>query len=313
MKGQLFMIKEDRLNEILRLFPVEMKEKMHFEKIKYTQLREIRIRVNQHIRIRTCTGELAIEDFEVNENQIYKIIEKACEYSLYSYEENMKQGFITIKGGHRIGIGGHVLAEKGGVKGLSKITFLCIRAAHEVMGCADSIMDFVYGEGRLKHTLIVSPPAYGKTTLLRDLVRQLSDGCRLSNNMVVSGKNVCVIDERSEIAACFKGVPQNNVGTRTDVLDNCPKSEGMLMAVRALSPQIIAVDEIGGIKDVEAVMYCIHCGCIVVGTVHGWNEDELLQRKGIKELLSFGAFERLIFLTGNEKHEARCVDWRGYI
>ncbi|MDO5403842.1 MAG: stage III sporulation protein AA, partial [Eubacteriales bacterium] len=193
---------------------------------------------------------------------------------------------------------------------LSKITYLCIRVAHEVYGCADSVMDFVYGNNRLEHTLIVSPPAYGKTTLLRDLVRQLSNGCVLSDGTIMDGKNVCIIDERSELAACFKGVPQNDVGVRTDVLDNCPKSEGMLMAVRALSPQVIAVDEIGGIKDVEAVMYCIHCGCTVFGTVHGWNEKELLRCNGISTLLGIGAFSRLIFLTDNEKHGVRCVEWR---
>ncbi|MDO5402870.1 MAG: hypothetical protein Q4F11_05465, partial [Eubacteriales bacterium] len=113
MKGQLFMIKEDRLNEIIRLFPSDMKEEIHFEKLRYTQLRELRVRVNQNIRIRTCDGEITIDSFKAQEEQIYKIIEKACEYSLYSYEDNMKQGFITIKGGHRIGIGGHVLMESG--------------------------------------------------------------------------------------------------------------------------------------------------------------------------------------------------------
>lgn len=302
------MINSDRLNQIIGILPTSIKEKIHLEQFNYMKLREIRIRVNQFVRVRTDKEEVVLPDCKVEEGQIYELIEKACEYSLYSYEENMKQGFVTIRGGHRIGIGGQVLMEQGKVKTISRITFLCIRVAHEVIGCADDVMDFVCRNG-MAHTLIVSPPGFGKTTLLRDMVRQISDGTVFSDGSVFPGKNICVIDERSELAACFKGVPQNRMGIRTDVLDHCPKSEGMLMAVRALSPQVIAVDEIGGMKDVEAVMYCIHCGCTVFGTVHGWDEKELLLRPGISKLLENGAFQRMIFLSERETHRTRCVEW----
>ena len=295
----------DRMNEISGIFPTDLREIIHFERLEYDQLREIRVRVNQNIRIQYGKREITIPQASVSLEQIYQIIEKACEYSLYSYEENMKQGFITIKGGHRIGIGGHVVTDNTHIKVVSRISFLCIRIAHEVIGCADSIMNFVCKKNRLAHTLIISPPGCGKTTLLRDMVRQISDGTWLP------GKNVCGVDERSELAATFKGMPQNHVGIRTDVLDNCPKYEGMLMAVRSLAPQVIAVDELGGMRDVEAVMYCVHCGCIMIGTVHGLDEQEVCKRPGISELLNKKIFQRLLVLSGDYENHIRCVDLEG--
>ncbi len=153
-------------------------------------------------------------------------------------------------------------------------------------------MDFVCKDGVLKHTLIISPPCCGKTTLLRDIVRQLSQGS------VIPAKKVCVVDERSEIAACVDGIPQNHLGERTDVIDCCPKAEGMLMVIRAMSPDIVAVDEIGGKKDIEAIESVIHCGCIVIGTVHGADVKELYQKPELGALLKRGVFGRLIVLSG---------------
>lgn len=172
------------------------------------------------------------------------------------------------------------------------LSFLNIRVAHEKIGCADTVMDFVCKDGVLKHTLIISPPCCGKTTLLRDIVRQLSQGS------VIPAKKVCVVDERSEIAACVDGIPQNHLGERTDVIDCCPKAEGMLMVIRAMSPDIVAVDEIGGKKDIEAIESVIHCGCIVIGTVHGADVKELYQKPELGALLKRGVFGRLIVLSG---------------
>lgn len=158
-------------------------------------------------------------------------------------------------------------------------------------------MDFVCKDGVLKHTLIISPPCCGKTTLLRDIVRQLSQGS------VIPAKKVCVVDERSEIAACVDGIPQNHLGERTDVIDCCPKAEGMLMVIRAMSPDIVAVDEIGGKKDIEAIESVIHCGCIVIGTVHGADVKELYQKPELGALLKRGVFGRLIVLSGKMVRE----------
>lgn len=294
---------KDRLDEIRCIFSQELRKQMGFDQMEYQHLKEIRIRVNQCVRIKYQNEERTLSNVRITEGQITQIMEKACEYSLYSYEDNLRQGFITIRGGHRIGIGGHVVMEGERVKMLSKITFLCIRVAHEIIGCADNVMGFVCGNQTLEHTLIISPPGCGKTTLLRDMVRQISDGT------ILTGKNVCVIDERSELAASFKGVPQNHIGTRTDVLDNCPKSEGMLMAVRSLAPQVIAVDEIGGQKDVDALLYSINCGCVVFGTIHGSSQEEILIRPAINQLLKKGVFRKLIFLSGGHDYSCQCIDW----
>lgn len=134
-------------------------------------------------------------------------------YSLYAYEDEIRQGYITIKGGHRVGIAGKTVLENERVKTIQYISFMNIRLSHQVKGCANQVLPYIINEGRLCHTLIISPPCCGKTTMLRDIIRQVSE----------SGQSVGVVDERSEIAACYLGIPQNELGIRTDVLDGCPK------------------------------------------------------------------------------------------
>lgn len=141
------------------------------------------------------------------------------------------------------------------------------------------------------HTLIISPPGCGKTTLLRDIVRQLSNGGIRRRGMTVG-----VVDERSEIASCYMGIPQNDVGSRTDVLDCCPKDRGMIMLIRSMSPEILAVDEIGGMEEVDALRYAINCGCKMIATVHGSSMDDIRRRYAISNLVDGKVFERYIIL-----------------
>lgn len=177
------------------------------------------------------------------------------------------------------------------IKNLQYISALNVRLSHEIRGCADGILPYLRKDGELCHTLIISPPKCGKTTLLRDLIRQISDG-----SPEFPGKNVGVVDERSELGGCYLGVPENDLGIRTDILDCCPKAEGMLMLLRSMSPEVIAVDEIGAAEDVHAIEYVIHCGCKLLATVHGASMEEIRRKPLLQKLLKEGIFERYLVL-----------------
>lgn len=291
------------IGQIMRILPGELVTGLNLCSLRYDRLNEIRIRTGRYISLIYDNKEV-ISRIKADVKHIRKIIEMAANHSVYAYEQSFRQGFITIEGGHRIGIAGHVIVENNTVKNFNYITFICIRVAHQVIGCSWKVMDFVYAGG-LKNTLIISPPGCGKTTLLRDIVRNISNNGGLS-------MNVCVIDERQEIAGCYMGVPQNDIGERTDVLDGCPKDSGMLMAIRAMSPGMIAVDEIGSDKDVSAIQYCIACGCIIMGTVHGYSLDDVLGKPYVNELIGKNGFVKLIILSNRQGKGTveKCINYR---
>ena len=217
-------------------------------------------------------------------------------YSLYAFEDEIRQGFLTIEGGHRVGIAGKAVTEGSGLRTIRDISSLNIRLAHEKPGCGDPVLPWLYENGRLQNTLILSPPGSGKTTLLRDVVRQVSNGNRYG-----PGLQTAVVDERSELGACYQGIPQNDLGMRTDVLDGCPKSEGMLMLIRSMAPAVVAVDEIGGKEDIRAVEYVQNCGCVLAATAHGASLEEVRERPGFRELLAEKTFKRLVFLSSRRE------------
>lgn len=194
-----------------------------------------------------------------------------------------------------MGVMGKAILENNHVKNLQYISSVNIRMSHEVLGCADRLLPFITKNRQVCHTLVISPPRCGKTTLIRDLIRQISDG-----NTYVKGCTVGVVDERSEIGGCYLGVAQNELGMRTDVLDCCPKAEGMIMLIRSMAPQVIAVDEIGSTEDIHAIEYAMQCGCKMIASVHGLTMDEAHEKPVLGRLIKERRFERYILL-GNEK------------
>ncbi len=299
---------------IQEIFPGRIQKKMECLCSKLSMIQEIRIRVNAPIIIRSCGKEYFISPQGDLTNSIHEgecftqkdveeIILHICHSSLYAYEEELKRGYISMPGGHRVGIAGQaVIDEYGMIKTISNISFLNIRIAHEMIGVGNEILPYIYHNEKILNTLIISPPGYGKTTLLRDLIRQVSEGNRYGK-----GRNCCVIDERSEIAGSYRGAPQMQIGRRTDILDTCPKAIGMMMAIRSMGPQVIAVDELGTRADIEALFSVIRCGCNIFATIHGDDIHMLKRGSFLKEIVQEKVFERYIVIQ-NGQHDFLVYD-----
>ena len=295
------------MEEIEQIFPLHLRD---FIKAAFRQEHrpeELRLRIGQPILLDTGREELywdkqagsltkIIENaYRATERDLKEIVAYMSNYSLYAFEEELRAGFLTIQGGHRIGIAGKAVCEQGSIRTIRQISFLNIRIAGERKGCADQVLYHLRDENAIHNTLIISPPGAGKTTLLRDIIRQLSYGYG-----DYPGLKVGVVDERSEIAACYLGQPQNDLGPRTDVMDCCPKSEGMQVLLRSMSPAVIGVDELGGQRDYEAVEYALHCGCRILGTMHGDSLEEMKQKPHLARWLAEGFFERYLFIRREE-------------
>lgn len=292
-----------RCSEIFNILPCRLKNIFSEKMYDYEKLQELRLRINEPLIViydnqeyfvtgdgrRTVNRE---EAYIVHACDIKETLEFISNHSLYAYEDEVRQGFITIQGGHRVGLAGKVVLESGKIKCVRHISFINIRMSHQVKGCSSGVMPYIIKGREVAHTLIISPPRCGKTTLLRDVIRVLSDG---GNEL--PGMTVGVVDERSEIGACYRGIPQNDVGIRTDILDCCPKAYGMLMLIRSMSPQVIAVDEIGGSEDIDAIYSVINCGCKLIATVHGNSIDDIRNRPGLRKLVEEKVFERYIVLN----------------
>lgn len=263
----------------------------------YLYLQEIRIRTDKPLMMQNGSDEVVL-DYLPDMNDLKTLIQRMSNYSVYAFDEELKQGFITIKGGHRVGICGACVIEDSKIKTIKSISSINIRICREITGCSDGIMTQVVRDANVINTIIISPPKCGKTTLIRDIARNLSNGMESIN---LKGKKVCIIDERSEICACYNGIPQLDVGIRTDVLDECPKSEGIMMAIRSMSPEVIVCDEIGTYKEIESIMMALNSGVSLITTIHGFGVEDLYKRDVFKEILSNNVFERAIVLSSREK------------
>ena len=286
---------------ILNVLPGTIRMILRREHLKYEQLQEIKLRIGQPLILvykgeELVPGGIRDKPHIVTAEEIRETLDYVSGYSLYAFEQEMKQGFITIEGGHRVGVTGQAILEEGKVRNIKYISSINIRMAHEVPGCADKVFPYITYNRQLAHTMIISPPGCGKTTLLRDIVRQVSDG-----NEWLRGMTVGVVDERSEIGGSYMGIAQNHLGVRTDVLDGCPKAEGMIMLNRSMGPQVIAVDEIGMESDVHAIEYAMHCGCKMLVTAHGSSLEEIAKKPALARMIEAQAFERYIILENKEQ------------
>ena len=264
----------------------------------YMALEEIRIRSNRPLILKFSDNE-KIFDYIVTVEDLIETLQKICENSIYSYQSQICNGFITIKGGHRVGIAGNIVIENGKIININYISSLNFRIAKEINGCSNKLLKYVINmeNNNVYNTLIVSKPGVGKTTILRDLVRRISNGIEQIN---FQGLNVGLVDERGEIAAMYKGVAQNDIGMRTDVLSNVKKDKGMKLLIRSMAPRVIAADEIGSKEDVEAIKEAVCSGIKGIFTAHGSSLDDISINPSIKDLLMSHVIERIIFLDSKK-------------
>ena len=306
-------------DEFLRIFSLHIRRILERAAPDFDGLQEIRLRTGRPLAIVERGREVFLTGdgartreagaaWRVTAQELRETMEFVGEYSLYAYEDELRQGYLTIRGGHRVGVAGKTVLDGDKVKSVRYISCVNVRLSHEVPGCADPVLPYLWGDEGLLHTLIISPPRCGKTTLLRDMVRQISDGSRARR-----GYTVGVVDERSEICGCFMGIPENDVGIRTDVMDACPKAEGMMMLVRSMAPEVIAVDEIGRYEDIDAIETVLYSGCRLIATVHGSSLSDIQAKPLFQRLAQEQVFERYVILGDSFRsgHIGEILDGRG--
>ncbi|CQR46797.1 hypothetical protein BN1058_01072 [Paraliobacillus sp. PM-2] len=284
------------IEEIMSLFSEPLKNKLS-KKIgdRWSALQEIRIRINQPIEIIFDSHTEWMNDLIANKQDGIFLINQISQFSLYRMEEELKKGYVTIRGGHRIGLAGKVNTSYGKVKAIKDITFFNVRIAKEKIGVASPYIKYLFDQDYC-NTLIIGPPQTGKTTLLRDMSRLISSGWKH-----VAPVKVGIVDERSELSGCVDGIPQHNVGDRTDVLDACPKAEGVMMLIRSMSPNVIVVDEIGSEEDVIAIQEALHAGVKLMCSAHGSSLNDLKKRISFQPLFKSKMFDRFIVLKKTAK------------
>ena len=304
--ADLMMRKDDSLfwqEPVLQALPPEIQKLIRGIPYSLRQnLEEIRIRENRPLMVHSHGRDYYISTdgsicsqhekaYTITNEDTRRILQLISDYSIYAFDEEIRNGYLTLKGGHRVGMTGKAVLENGFIRTMKHINSFNIRISREVIGAADKIMPYLVSDQDICHTLILSPPQMGKTTLLRDIARKISDGfpgC--------SGRKVGIVDERSEIAGCWHGLPQKRVGVRTDVLDSCPKAAGIMMMIRSMSPEVIITDEIGRAEDAAAIQETLNAGIKMITSAHGADLEDARQRPFLSRLLESRVFDRIAVL-----------------
>ncbi|PSL43186.1 stage III sporulation protein AA [Salsuginibacillus halophilus] len=272
---------------------------------------EIRLRVGRAVEVSTgrasCFLSPEAGDACFTAQDAAETLERLSRHSVYAYEDEIRQGFITLPGGHRVGLCGRTSVTGGRVETIRNVSSFNIRAAKDLVGISRPLHAYLFDDAWL-NTLIIGPPASGKTSLLRDLARSASVGM---NQPYALPHKVGIVDERSEIAASVHGVPSFQFGERVDVLDRCPKAEGMMMMIRSMSPEVLVVDEIGSEADAKAVTEALQAGIRVFSSAHGASLQDARNRLMLESLFSRGAFERYVVLSNTRGKRQAVVQTSG--
>lgn len=294
----------ESFEEVAALLPPELRVRAEsLPGLLQRRVEEIRLRGGRTPTVVVGREELPLPgEGLVTRRDLERTVEIATRASAHTALEHVRLGYFTVKGGHRIGLCGSVVLEEGRVKNLTHLSSLNLRVAHAVVGCGEEVLDRLFREGAFVSTLILAPPGGGKTTLLRDLCRLLGESHRVG-----------LCDERGEVAALYDGVPQFDVGERTDVLEGCPKAAGLLALLRGMNPQILSCDEITHPEDSQALSVCANCGVKLLATVHAQSVDDLSRKPLYRELLERGIFGRTVILHRWEGSPVQVEDlpWGG--
>lgn len=285
-----------RYQQAIALLPPHLRRcAQQVDKAAQAVAEELRLRAGRPMTVVLPQGERPVPGGEpVQSGDLSLVVEIATKASAHAAMEQVRNGFFTVSGGHRIGICGSAVVKDGAIFNLRHLSSLAIRIAREVPGASASVADKLWEGDTFQSTLILSPPGGGKTTLLRDLIRRLSDG---TDHPAL---RVGVADERGELAAMYHGLPQFDVGRQTDIVDGCPKAAGLMMLLRGMNPQVLAADEITAPEDCAALLLAANCGVSLLCTAHAAGLDDLKTRPMYRPLLEGCCFKRLVVLTRRE-------------
>ena len=273
--NDIFSKLPDSLNKELSALPDSIIE----------NIEEIRFRCGQHVTLQYNNSEKILSKV-ITKDDLQQTLNNLIKYSYYAYEEDLAKGFVTISGGHRVGICGKAVINQNSPMLIKEISSMNIRFAKEILGCANSLIPRLIVNNRPVNTLIVSPPGCGKTTLLRDIARIISE----------RGSMVAICDERSEIAGMYDCKPSFNIGSRTDILDGCNKQFGIPMLIRSMSPEVVITDEIGKPSDIDIIQQCKSTGVNLITSIHGYSQKDL-ENSEFYNLIKDRVFSNIIFLS----------------